>query len=99
MANLVKGVGLMIIKRDNYLDKLISSKHINLIKVVTGIRRSGKSYLLDPIFTNHLKESGVREDHIIKIDLDDISNDHFHDPKIGFLLEEQVLILICIILF
>lgn len=39
--------GIEIMKRDNYLNKLISSKHINLIKVITGIRRSGKSYLLD----------------------------------------------------
>lgn len=92
VANLVKGECFMIIKRDNYLNKLISSKHINLIKVVTGIRRSGKSYLLDPIFTNHLKESGVREDHIIKIDLDDISNDHFHDPKtLDSYIREQIM--------
>ena len=49
-------------------------------------------YLLDPIFTNHLKESGVREDHIIKIDLDDISNDHFHDPKkLDSYIREQIL--------
>ncbi len=72
----------MFIRRDEYLKKLISSKHINLIKVITGIRRSGKSYLLDPIFTNHLKESGVKEDHIIKIDLDDIVNKKFHDPNL-----------------
>ena len=71
----------MLIRRDEYLQKLISSKHINLIKVITGIRRSGKSYLLDPIFTDYLKESGVKEDHIIKIDLDDIVNKKFHDPN------------------
>ncbi len=81
----------MLIKRDSYLNKLISSKHINLVKVVTGIRRSGKSYLLDPIFTNHLKESGVKEDHIIKIDLDDISNYKFHDPQIlSSYIKEQI---------
>ncbi len=72
----------MLIKRDEYLQKLISSKHINLIKIITGIRRSGKSYLLDPIFTNHLKESGVKESHIIKIDLDDVVNKRFHDPNV-----------------
>lgn len=43
----------MIIKRDVYLNMLIASKHVNLIKVITGLRRSGKSYLLDPIYTNH----------------------------------------------
>lgn len=72
----------MIINRDEYLKKLIESKHINLIKVVTGIRRSGKSYLLDPIFTNHLKEAGVKEDHIIKIDLDQLVNHKYHDPVV-----------------
>lgn len=72
----------MLIKRDEYLQKLISSKHINLIKIITGIRRSGKSYLLDPIFTNHLKESGVKESHILKIDLDDVVNKRFHDPNV-----------------
>lgn len=72
----------VIIKRDDYLNKLINSKHINLIKVVSGIRRSGKSYLLDPLFTNHLRESGVNEDHIIKIDLDKLENHKFHDPHL-----------------
>lgn len=72
----------MIIKRQEYLKKLIESKHVNLIKVVTGIRRSGKSYLLDPLFTNHLKESGIKEDHIIKIDLDQLRNHKYHDPYV-----------------
>lgn len=77
----------MIIKRDEYLKKLISNKHINLIKVVTGIRRSGKSFLLDPLFTNHLKEMGVSEDHIIKIDLDKLVNHKFHNP---YVLDEYI---------
>ena len=77
----------MIIKREEYLKKLIDSKHINLIKVVTGIRRSGKSYLLDPIFTNHLKESGVSDDHIIKVDLDQLRNHKYHNPH---LLDEYI---------
>ena len=77
----------MLIKRDAYLKKLIDSKHINLIKVITGIRRSGKSYLLDPLFTNHLRDSGVDETHIIKIDLDQIGNHKFHDP---YLLDEYI---------
>ena len=55
------------IKRDIYLNKLINRKENGLIKIITGIRRCGKSYLLDPIFKNHLLESGVKEDHIIKL--------------------------------
>lgn len=70
-----------MINRDLYLNKLIERKHINLIKVVTGIRRCGKSYLLDPIFTNHLKQCGVNDKHIIKVDLDDASNEKYRDSK------------------
>ena len=77
----------MLIDRDEYLKRLIESKHINLIKVVTGIRRSGKSYLLDPLFTNHLKESGVNDNHIIKIELDQLKNHKYHDP---YLLDEYI---------
>ena len=58
------------IKRDRYLEKLINRRENGLIKIVTGIRRCGKSYLLDPIYKNYLIETGVKEDHIIKIDLD-----------------------------
>ena len=60
----------MKIKRDTYLQKLIGKKNNGLIKILTGIRRCGKSYLLDPIFRNHLKNEGIPADHIIKIDLD-----------------------------
>ncbi len=62
------------IKRDVYLNKLINRKENGMIKVVTGIRRSGKSYLLDPIFKNYLISSGVSEDHIIKINLEERKN-------------------------
>lgn len=72
----------MTINRTEYLNKLIESKHNNLIKVITGIRRSGKSYLLDPIFINHLKDSGVEDNHIIKIDFDELRNYNYHDPYI-----------------
>ena len=68
------------IKRDNYLNKLIARKENNLIKIITGIRRSGKSYLLDPIYKNYLLNSGVDKDHIIKIDLDLRINKKFLDP-------------------
>lgn len=65
----------MEIKRDYYLNKLIGAKNDGLIKVVTGIRRSGKSYLLNTLFCNHLLENGIKNDHIIKVALDDSDND------------------------
>ncbi len=70
----------MEIKRDFYLNKLISKKHNGLIKIVTGIRRCGKSYLLDPIFKNYLLTEGIKEDHIIKLELDSIENEKYTDP-------------------
>lgn len=60
----------MEIKRDYYLDKLISRKHNSLIKIISGIRRSGKSYLLNTLFYNYLLESGVKENHIIRFAFD-----------------------------
>ena len=64
----------MEIARDLYLTKLKNKKNNKLIKIITGLRRSGKSYLLDPIFKNSLIADGVQEDHIIKVDLDSIEN-------------------------
>ena len=72
----------MIIKRDYYLQRLISSKSNNLIKIVTGIRRSGKSFLLFNLFHNHLIETGINEDHIIEIALDDRLNKNLRDPDV-----------------
>ncbi|MDY4742679.1 MAG: ATP-binding protein [Lachnospira sp.] len=60
----------MEIRRDFYLDKLLKRKNNGLIKVITGIRRCGKSYLLNNIFYNHLLESGVKADHIIRFAFD-----------------------------
>lgn len=60
----------MEICRDFYLDKLIKRKNNGLIKVITGIRRCGKSYLLNNIFYNHLLESGITDDHIIRFAFD-----------------------------
>lgn len=60
----------MEIRRDFYLNKLIKRKHNGLIKVITGIRRCGKSYLLNNIFYDHLLESGVDADHIIRFAFD-----------------------------
>lgn len=59
----------MEIKRDFYFKKIIEGLDNGLVKIVTGIRRYGKSYLLDPIFKNYLLEQGVKEEHIIKLDL------------------------------
>ena len=67
------------IKRSIYLNRLISRKENGLIKIITGIRRCGKSFLLDPLFKNYLIESGVNEDHIIKLELDKEENKKYHD--------------------
>ena len=69
------------IKRDLYLKKLIDRKENDLIKIITGIRRCGKSYLLDPIFKRYLTENGVDEKHIIKLELDSIENKEYRNPN------------------
>ena len=71
----------MEIKRNYYLNKLISKRNNKLIKIVTGIRRSGISYLLDPIFKNYLLDNGVDKSHIIKLELDSIENEEYTNPK------------------
>ena len=70
----------MEIKRDLYLNKLIRHKHNGLVKVITGLRRCGKSYLLFKLFYKHLLGDGVPDDHIIKIALDDRVNKKYRDP-------------------
>ena len=65
----------MEFQRKKYLDSLIARKHNGMIKIVTGIRRCGKSYLLFNIFYRHLISIGVPEDHIIRIALDDLENE------------------------
>lgn len=70
----------MIIKRDRYLNELIGWKHTDLIKIVTGLRRCGKSFLLFTLFHQHLLEAGVNKDHIIEIALDDLINEELRDP-------------------
>lgn len=72
----------MEIKRDKYLNDLINRMHNGMIKVVTGIRRSGKSYLLFNIFKKYLLEQGVQESHIITIELDKRSNKKYRDPDL-----------------
>lgn len=70
----------MEIKRDIYLDKLIRKEKNGLIKVVTGIRRCGKSYLLFKLFHDYLLENGIPQNHIIEVALDDRSNKELRNP-------------------
>ena len=70
----------MNIERPIYLQRLINRKHNGMIKIVTGMRRSGKSYLLNNLFTTHLLSTGVAPDHIISIDLEDIINKPLREP-------------------
>ena len=70
----------MVIKRDFYLSKLIQHKKNGMVKIITGIRRCGKSYLLFKLFRDHLLESGIKEDHIISIALDDFGNRKLQNP-------------------
>ena len=72
----------MEIRRDIYLKKLINRMHNGMIKVVTGIRRSGKSYLLFTIFKDYLLSEGVDEDHIISIELDCLENKKYRNPYV-----------------
>ena len=77
----------MEIRRDTYLKKLINRMHNGMIKVVTGIRRSGKSYLLFTIFKDYLFSKGVDEDHIISIELDRLENKKYRNP---YVILEQI---------
>lgn len=72
----------MIIQRPHYLQKLIDCRHNGLIKTVTGIRRCGKSYLLFQLFSSWLKEQGISDDHIIKIDLENRRNKELRNPDV-----------------
>lgn len=70
----------MEIKRDMYLNKLIRHKGNGMVKIITGVRRCGKSYLLFKLFRDHLIDSGVAQDHIISIALDDYGNRALQNP-------------------
>lgn len=72
----------MEIKRDRYLNKLISKKHNGLIKVVTGVRRCGKSYLLFQLFKAHLLKEGTDREHIIEVAFDAFENKPLRDPDV-----------------
>ncbi len=70
----------MQISRNYYINQMISNQNNGLVKVITGIRRCGKSYLLDPLFKNYLLKSGAPNSHIIKIDFDSRKNIKLLDP-------------------
>ena len=81
----------MVIRRDRYLERLISKQNNGMIKVITGIRRSGKSYLLFNLFYDHLLASGTPEDNIICIALDDVENEAYRDPyRLHSYIKERV---------
>ena len=70
----------MEIKRDYYLKLLIQKQHNGLTKVITGIRRCGKSYLLRTIFKNYLLQNGVKPENIIELSLDEVKNSKYRNP-------------------
>lgn len=70
----------MYFKRNSYLQELISAEGNGMIKIITGIRRCGKSFLLFNIFHNHLLDQGVQEDHIIQVNLEDRRNKRLRNP-------------------
>ncbi len=94
----------MEIRRDIYLNQLIESRHSNMIKIVTGVRRCGKSYLLFNLFTDWLRGQNIDDKHIIRIDLEDRRNkslrnpdallayidSHFVDDKMYYILIDEV---------
>ena len=78
---LIKYLIYMQIERPNYIQQLVDSKDNGLIKIVTGLRRVGKSYLLKTLFKKHLLNEGVKKDHILIIDLEDMKNRDLRNPE------------------
>ena len=70
----------MNIERPIYLQRLIDRRHNGMIKIITGLRRSGKSYLLFTLFCQYLKEQGIDDTQIIKLDLENIYNERYRKP-------------------
>lgn len=71
----------MVIKRDRYLNKLIAKKENGLIKVITGIRRCGKSYLLFELYHQYLNSIGIADENIIELALDEVLNARYRNPE------------------
>ena len=75
---------VIMIRRDKYLNQLIKARNNGFPKVVTGVRRCGKSYLLEEIFRSYLLSDGVKDDNIVILELDDDKNSKYRDPlKLG----------------
>ena len=70
----------MIVNRDKYLQELVSSRHNGLVKIITGMRRCGKSFLLFRLFKRFLEDDGVMPDHIIEMPFDDYAFKEFRNP-------------------
>ena len=70
----------MVIQRDRYLQKLIHRRENGMVKVITGIRRCGKSYLLFELYHQYLNADGVTDDHIIELALDEDENARYRNP-------------------
>ena len=80
----------MVIRRDRYLKQVISKKKNGMIKIVTGIRRCGKSYLLNVLFRQHLLDEGVQERDIIMLALDEDVNIQYRNPlELGKYIRKQ----------
>ena len=71
----------MQIKRDLYLKKLVERMNNGMVKIVTGIRRSGKSYLLNVLFVDYLLENGVDNNHIIRVSMEGFENIKYRSPE------------------
>jgi uncharacterized protein len=73
---------MMRINRDKYLNELINKMHNRMIKIITGVRRCGKSYLLNEIFCDYLISIGINQNHIIRISLEDLENEYLTDAHV-----------------
>ncbi len=81
----------MVIERNKYLNVLLDNRHNGLVKIVTGIRRSGKSFLLFNIFKHRLMEEGVDQQHIIEMQFDDFANKKYREPSYFYsYVKEQI---------
>ena len=79
----------LTIRRDYYVEKLLGQRMNGFVKVITGIRRCGKSFLLNTLFRQRLREEGVADDHIISVDLDD--EGIIRVGVLPFLLDETIM--------
>ena len=81
----------MQVKRDVFLNRLIARKENGMVKVITGLRRCGKSYLLSVLYKNYLLSQNVADDHIIEIAMDEPENYKYHNPlKLDSFIKEKI---------